>query len=308
MSRFWELKKVLDGSALAYVEGLPVMHEKSYEEALKILDRLYSEKRCVLKSLVQNLVRGEPCSGSINDRQKLHSALVTYYQGVEAVGATAEQARLAIELTLIEAKLDDSWKREWFKFVSRKKDNSPLGADISAKDLVQLLHQSLVQQLHMLQSKEGNKRSESKKASNNATVQKVEQPAAANATVAGKVNKGNKKGNGKKAADGGTKKESGPCPFCLKNGKPQFDHMYPLGCPLVNRRSRNPNKLTPENIRKVVTEKQLCRNCFDRHQTRNCDAPDYVKCKECEKRHHVAFHPKDTAAAAAQAAQPQTQE
>ena len=299
-NRFWELKKVLTGSALAYVQALPIALDNSYDEALTILDKLYSEKKNVLRTLVKNLIASPVCSGSIAERQKFHANIVAYYQGVKAVQASDQQTRLAIELSLIEARLDDNWRREWFKFCSRRKDNSPLGANVTPDDLLMVLYESLAQQITLQQARElGPRQKKEEKKANAAGATKVK--ASANATVAGKFNK-----NQKDSTQG-----KGDCPFCTSNGKQKFKHKFPLGCPLVNPKSKEKNKMPLEEIKKVIKEKGLCKNCFNKHLAKNCDAPDSIKCQTCGKKHSTILHqdrPTAAAAAAAAAAPPQDEE
>ena len=309
--RLWELRKVLDGPALAYVQGLPSHLDRSYEEAMQILDKLYAEKKNTLRGLIRNLLISPQSSGSVSDRQKFHAGIVAYYQGINAVNASDRDSRFAIELSLIEAKMDEGWRREWFKFCSRKKDMSPLGAAVTENDLIRVLYESLVQQINMLQSREIRGKKDGTRQSAAPAI-----AATANATVAGKFNQksggggggGGKGGGGKKAnsdgggaAAGGADQKKEPCPFCSRGGYNEYKHTFPMKCPLVHPKSTE-KKLSRDELFKIVKKRDLCRNCFGPHKAANCDAPEYCKCKECGKRHHTLLHPPAATSASATSA------
>ena len=284
-ARFWELKKVLSGPAAVYVQGLPPGNDNSYEAALENLSMLYSEQKNTLQTLVRSLMAMPVCNGSFKDRQKLHSNIVAYKQGVAALGATSDEVLLAIELCIIEGRLDDAWKKDWFRYCARNKDlESPLGMTVTFKDLITKLHQSMIEQLRIKSASDlapGSSKEKSSKEKSGATY----------AAVAGKKapppkQKGPKKQQEKEKA------KSISCKLCLEDGKNKFKHDFPLGCPLVKAKSEN--RLSDEQIKEKVNSLKLCRNCFgEGHSSFKCTAPENIHCRvsKCGKRHHVAFHP-----------------
>ena len=50
--------------------------------------------------------------------------------------------------------------------------------------------------------------------------------------------------------------------------------------------------LADHEIRKIITDKRACFNCFNNHDRRSCDAPAFISCRvpNCSQRHHRAFH------------------
>lgn len=282
-ARFWELKKVLSGPAAVYVQGLPPGNDNSYEAALENLSMLYSEQKNTLQTLVRSLIAMPICNGSFKDRQKLHSNIVAYKQGVAALGATSDEVLLAIELCIIEGRLDDAWKKDWFRYCARNKDlESPLGMNVTFKDLITKLHQSMIEQLRIKSASD---------LAPNSSKDKKEKSGATYAAVAGKKAPSPKQKGPKKQQD---KEKAKPvsCKLCLEDGKNKFKHDFPLGCPLVKAKSEN--RLSDEQIKDKVNSLKLCRNCFgEGHSSFKCTAPENIHCRvsKCGKRHHVAFHP-----------------
>ena len=299
-AKFWELKKVVTGAALAYLQGLPPNEDTSYQIALTTLKDLYSQNQSKLKNLVRTLMALPVGTSSFADRQKLHSTIVAYKQAVVASGADPAQALLAIEFTIIEARLDDQWKKDWFRFCAKRRDPaSPLGFDVKFIDLVQVLHRSMIEQQRMRNAAEfapakarrgGGSQSEHKQANE-------AQPVLA--AVAGSHKRTDKeKARGvpfikAKRPERERKRSDKPveivvkCPFCKNDKGQEFTHAYPLTCPKLRR-----SLIEPDKIREIASKQQLCQNCFAPHKTSACDAPTFVYCRvdSCGKRHSKFFH------------------
>lgn len=147
LQKFWELKKVLQGPALEYVQGLPINEFSSYEIALKTMRMLYTAAQPRLKVYCQQLMKIEPAHANFKERQKLHSALTQYYNSTAALGVDPEIRLFALEMCIIEEKFDDVMKREWMKYLTRHHDpEHPLGADVDANHLMGKLHQLMIEQ------------------------------------------------------------------------------------------------------------------------------------------------------------------
>ena len=295
-AKFWELKKVVQGPALTYLHSLPPAAESSYAEALKILMMLYKGRKSSIKDLVKGLISLPNSKGSYKDRLKFHSAIVSYKQAIRSIGGTAEDVLLAVELCLIEAKMDESWKKEWFKFCAKRQNfNAPLGYDVTFQDLVQLLHESMIQQINMATPAptnfpqityedvhnfdKGEKKDKKPKA----------KPKQKQKALTAKVDDDKSSYEEKTfLSQGGDVKVN--CKICEVNGKQKYTHPFPLNCPLILKNS--PNKLSDDEIKSQVSKKNLCRNCFQEHHSRDCNAPAFIKCKVkgCKGRHHVTFH------------------
>ena len=290
-SRFWELKKVLTGPALAYVQGLPPAADGSYKTALDLLATLYIDEKSSLRTLVRNLLSLPVCGGSFKERQKLHSSIIAYKQGVEALEAKPEETLLAIELSIIEARLDEQWKKDWFRFCGRRKDPAnPLGHNVTFDDLQNRLHESMIEQLKVRSAADL-----APPAAKEKKEQKAEK-AVVYAAVAGK--KTGKQGRADSKQQKGETKNSPRCKLCLSGDYNEFKHTFPLNCPLVQAKSSA--KLEDSKIRDLVADLKLCRNCMaEGHTAQKCDAPKQIHCrvKGCEKRHHSVFHPQQQPAA-----------
>jgi len=314
VNRLAEPRKVLTGTALEYIAHLPVSQDKSYIQALRILTAIYKDQKSALMTCVRKALKVPSCSGSVADRQKFHAALIGYKQGTEALGATPQEVLLAFELAVFEAKLDEAWRKDWLKFTSKRKDTSvPLGIRVDFATFVSKLHLSLIEQMKI------------KAATDTALNRRPNQNAkgAANAAVAGRGKQGNKsqqkggpqqkqqgfptakggagRGGFKPTQGQGQGRNQGPqrradnsapakkCPFCVQPDKSnKFPHRFPMQCPLVT----GENKMSDEQIRRIIKGARACENCFDSHNTANCDAPRNIHCRKdgCKDRHHSAFH------------------
>ena len=284
-SRFWELKKVLAGPALSYVQGLPPAADGSYKAALDLLASLYMDERSSLRMLVKNLLSLPVCGGSFKERQKLHSSIIAYKQGVEALEATPKETLLAIELSLIEARLDEQWKKDWFRFCGRRKDpDNPLGYNVTFDDLTDKLHESMIEQQKVRSAADLAPPAVKEKK------EKVDR-AEVFAAVAGKKTQKQTRQNNDRSGQG-SEKQMQKCKLCLSGNYNEFKHTFPLNCPLVQAKSAV--RLDDAKIRELVAKLKLCRNCMtDGHTAAKCDAPKQIHCrvKGCDKRHHSIFHP-----------------
>ena len=301
-AKFWELLKVTTGPARTYIQSLPPSSERSYGEALKTLVMLYKEQKNTLKTLVRGLLTMPSSKGSFSDRQKLHGQIVNYKQAVRALGGTDSDVLLAIELCIIESKLDEHWKRDWFKYCSKKQDFSlPLGINVSFQTFVQQLHFSMIQQQQLATSTNEKFITNLTPFLDKKKVDKSPKKKESDRTFFGSNNKtrsgtGFKNVKNKKvtqrvnfASSNNTKVK---CKICENNGKNRFNHTFPSNCPLVLR--NHANRLSDDEIRSRVRKLNLCRNCFQEHHTTKCDAPLWIKCKEkgCKEKHHSVFHDK----------------
>jgi len=322
-ARFWELKKVVSGAAQAYLQGLPPNEDTSYFIAKSTLRDLYSQNQSKLKNLVRTLMALPVGTASFSDRQKLHSTIVSYKQAVVASGATPAMALLAIEFSIIEARLDEAWKKDWFRFCARRRNaNSPLGFDITFQDMVEVLHRSMIEQQRMKQAADlaparpqRRERGAKEGGADNAKDGKALEAQPSYAAVAGSQKKGDKgkPQTGAGADTNGGKKSSPPktaeivvkCPFCKGNkGQQEYTHAYPLSCPKIKKQ-----QIASDKIREIVNRLKLCQNCFAPHRTSACNAPEYMYCRvdNCGKRHSRHFHDKDKGRADKAAAESKTQ-
>lgn len=311
-SRFWELKKVVEGEALQYIKMLPEGDNQSYEKAMGILIEMYADYENPIRNLSKMLLNLKPSDGSQKDRVDIHSKMISYREGLVGQRCSAEDALLSLELAIIETKLDIFWKKDYLKLCERKKDpNAPLGMHISYFEVQQKLHQSMVQAAKMKGTpgapekpdKAESKGNKSKRGGSDKPQQFLSYPAQmqlerepmlsqqqafANATVAGAPKRQNR---GAEPRPARASTVIIPCPFCIgKNGKQEYLHAYPTKCPLFQKGS--PKMLTVAEMRKRLDRQRACFNCFGQHQTAKCDAPPAFYCREegCGKRHHTIFH------------------
>ena len=310
VSRFTELKKVLTGSALAYILHLPLNRDDSYDLALRTLSTLYRDQKSALMAAVQKVLQSPVSNGSIADRQKFHANLISYKQTTVSLGASSAECLLAWELSTFESRLDDQWRKDWIKFCAKHKNiRVPLGMDMDLEKFATRLHLSLIEQMKVKAAQEAAPPRRSK-----------EIRGTANAVAAGRPknfkqsgwslkplqtkNKGkpqqqksqsNKDAKSSRRSSGSGKENVKPppkavkCPFCVQSDRTnKFPHIWPLQCPLV----KGDNKLSDAEIKRKVKEGASCENCFGPHGTQNCDAPRFVKCRVqgCSQRHHSIFH------------------
>lgn len=309
--RFWELQKALKGTPLGYIKNLPPGEDSSYDRALEILTGLYRETKSLLRDLTRNLQLLPQSDQTLQSRTKLHSAIVIYRQGMQALGITPAEALLAFELNIIESKLDPAWKTEWLKFaVKYRSSQNNLGTTVTLNDLLTKLHESLLQMMQANESKrlaerqqqQGNKRPEQRpgskdkkgatghafQAHNTATTlatsnQNQRKPSAV-------VPPNLKRSPQKQGNSGGNSAIREPCPFCAQQGRGQrYEHAFPRTCPLI-KGTDGARVMTSDELREQCRKKSLCKNCFLNHRTENCDSPACCKCAECGKRHHTLLH------------------
>ena len=91
-------------------------------------------------------------------------------------------------------------------------------------------------------------------------------------------------------ARGGDRRSGPPCNFCARPGTASgqaYAHRWPRGCPNIRL-----EQMPKEEIKRIVAQKRLCRNCFMNHPTNQCDAPPNIFCGQgsCELRHHKIYH------------------
>ena len=319
-ARFWELKKVLKGLALNYVDWLPPSQDSSYEKALETLVMIYRQEKSALRTMVNEFNLTLPKSnGTPASRMQLHCSIVSYKRACMATGASESDQLLAYELSAIERRLDDKWREDWNNWLSKKEDpTAPLGFRVTYEEVIRELHRMMIKQNR---NYENTKR---KAAANSATTpaaKKPATPAPKSAAASGAAKPQQPQSGGKSAAStpaaaakrdstqqvqaqvnaipaGNKKKQqnqqraSAKCTLC-KNGKggQKFDHTFPANCPLVKYESEN--RLTDAQIREKVTNDNLCKNCFRAgHKADNCDSPSFIHCRieGCKERHHAVFH------------------
>ena len=312
VNRLAELRKVLTGTALEYIAHLPVSKDESYVQALRILTAIYKDQKSALMVCVRKALKVPSCSGTVADRQKFHAALIGYKQGTEALGATPQEVLLAFELAVFEAKLDEAWRKDWLKFTSKRKNTAvPLGMDVDFATFINKLHLLLIEQMKIKAASDTapNRRptKDAKGAAHAAVAgrgkpgkkpqqqkgrpqQKPGFPAAKSGTGSGGFR--NPQGQGRNQGQQRRADNSAPakkCPFCVQPDKTnKFQHRFPMQCPLVT----GDNRMSDEDIRRIIKAARACENCFDSHNTANCDAPRVIHCRKdgCRDRHHSAFH------------------
>jgi hypothetical protein len=317
-ARLWELKKVLKGSALNYVQALPPEEDSSYQLALQTLKMIFGTNQFRLRTIVKGLLTlPVMSSGSFHERQKFHSKILAYKQGVASLGLSAADTLFAFELIIIESRLDEDWKKQWIRFCNTKKDTKkPLGVDVSYSDLLNRLLRSMTEQQQMTQSGDmithAKKQTQGNKFHSTAPKSFAAAPTVrkfptkplfrAKSKVAGSSQfgrsapkRGGFTGSGPPSRFGppgkfgaSTAQKPAACPFCKNGSEQKFKHNFPLSCPLL----RGPRKMRSDDVVKIVKQKRLCFNCFAPHATDKCDAPASIKCPvtACQKRHSVHFH------------------
>ena len=297
-AKFWELKKVLKGDALNYVKGLPTGENASYANALNVLHTLYGESQSALRRLVKDLMNIKASGGSLEDRRRVHAQIVQHRNAVNSLGVNSAEVQLAMELAVIEGKLDPAWRKEWVKYCSKKKEkNHPLGANVTYTDLVVKLHES-IKEMEKLQPAGGEKKKEEKKTAAAAVAGKPAKQKFGPQKSGQQAQKqpANKQTAAKTGAAGAKPKDYGEiqdeCRLCLQDGKQKYVHSYPLTCPKI--KSKRPEVvLTKEQLVALVKKDNLCRNCFStKHQAAKCSAPEFVFCRQdgCTERHHKFLH------------------
>lgn len=315
--RFWELKKVLAGSALQYVKALPPGEDESYTLAISILYEVYDETQSRLRHTIKALISMQIAGPTYNDRQKLHAQLVVYKQSLMALKLSPADTLLAIEIALIESKLDSEWKKGWVRFAEKRRDNTtPLGYNLSFWDMLGFLHKNMKEQNRIKNIIEmpGLKRTEHvKKGHANVALQgegeeeEEEQEELEGDTYAipagvppkrpfrkpSSAPKPFKKSSPtfrpqNKSKFGAPKKpqtenrDAGnkqPCPFCKQN-KPS--HSFITSCKAFK-------AMKADEVKSTCAQKRLCYICFTDHRTADCTAPKRIRCK-CGQPHNFKLH------------------
>lgn len=293
-ARYWELKKCLSGAALAYVSSLPPAEDASYDMAWKVLCDMFKEQRTTLKHITRNLLQMPVCGSSYKERQKMHAQIVAYHHAVLATGASVQDVLLAFELCIIESRLDNELRKDWFRFCAKKKDHTvPLGIRVTFQDLIEQLRQFITQQLRFQNSQEIST-APAAGANQNGGANKKGKAMAIPAGTPRATSQSDQQSR-KRDSSSSNKKEREkrqatievPCPFCKDTSKQGQKHVhgFPMNCPVFK-------EWDPTKARKEVNERNLCHNCLGNHKVANCDAPSFIRCRTagCNKRHHRVFH------------------
>jgi hypothetical protein len=320
-AKFWELKKCVSKSALDYINGLPADIDASYEYAWRTFNTLYNTDHNLLKNLVRQIILLPLSNGTHLSRQKVHSSIISYKQGCNSIGASDSDVLMAIEMVLIEGKLDEQWKKDWFRYCATKKNaQNTLGYDVNFNDLATRLHNTMVEQMRLIASGESKHADRSSRPRKEAAL--AAQPAQHSLAIPAGTRSAPK---ARQPGGGGAKpKSSQPpprkqpvvskarrpepvqraksarpassdpvikCPLCTVGGKQKHKHAYPRTCPFLTGDNAVPRK-TEAEIKKIVNSAAACINCFGPHKTANCDSPAGIVCKidGCGKRHHRFWH------------------
>lgn len=293
--RFREMKKVVKGHAFPYINKLPVTDDSSLDEAWENLHREFGGSIVRCRDSASALLSLKECSGSHEDRQRFHGQLSEYKNSKKSLGVSAEQQLFALELTIIESKLDKGVKERWVKYQVANADfENPLGSDIDWATFLKQLRIAMEEQrrLDQIMSLSQGGKPQTRKPKGGGQ----QKPPHATAQSF-PVSTGPQPSQTPSQPDTTTNASSNPvagkvkipCPLCknspnVKGG----DHAFPLSC----QKLKGDNKMTYEQLVKIIDKKKLCENCLDaRHTAADCTAPQ-IKCrvKGCNERHCVAIH------------------
>ena len=311
-AKLLELRKVLSSSAYDYIENIPITETNCFDTAFQILKMCFIANQSRLTTLVKKLLTLDMTNGSFHSRQHLHSTVVGYLQGTRAIGASPRQILTAIEISLVESRLDKKLRDDWYRLCSNRRDVSHvMGYDLDMNDMLNRLHETMLQQQRQEASLDLWEDTRPK----HKNPPKRSCPAFAIAAGTPKNRALAKpKGGPKQNPSGGNQQSWKPpqrpqnkqgnshsgnshsgsgsiivkCPFCKVGSSQSYTHKYPLTCRLI--RSR---QLSNDDILKKVKQLNLCINCFSEfHTARNCDSPSYLICRKpnCNQRHNWRLH------------------
>ena len=303
-AQFLEMKKTLKSVALAYIDHLPIQDE-SFNVAYDILRNLFSANQSRLTHLVKKLLSLEVCNPSFQSRQTLHSTVVGYLQGIRSLGVAPIDVLEALHISIIESRLDDQLKKEFFKFCAQRRDPSkPLGFNMNLNDVLNKVHEAMISQQRLKASLDLYQD----------TRPKFKRPPVQGATFAvvagtpkrpqnpkygnrpGQPSQGQKpQGNQGQQRLGQQSKIIQKCVLCKSQNEPngqRFIHGYTLQCPLLKR-----GTLTNDDLIKIFKQQQfMCAKCLGPHSVRNCSGPSYLICskdiggKKCGGQHNWRLH------------------
>lgn len=286
--RYIELLKVLSGRAKQMCEGMPPSTE-AYETAWKHLSTYFGETDTPLVAGINELLLkyGKKPKNAA-ERENIFAHILKYFHRVESLEATEGQKRWALEQAILSTMLDEPWVRAWHKLTRLMKDRThPLGHGANASDMMECLRKVNIE----ISKVDQYKHSLGSHVVGGAHVTQPENSfAAAGAPRKKPFSQGPRRPRAEEGQQDASQQEiMEKCIFCKKDRGQEFKHKFPSGCPYV--RLSSDRKKSDEWIRKIVLEKNACRNCFSsKHRARDCDAPDRIRCMECKERHHLVFH------------------
>ena len=145
-AKFLEMLTCLSGNAKEYVVNLSPCNDMSYFMAVKTIWAVYSQERLSLKHLIEKFMAVQRCSDTTESRMRIHSSIVGYKMAVNSLNPKSDDVTLAWELTNIFSKLDDQWKRQFVKFLEKRRDpEAPLGVLVTFDDVVAELHREILE-------------------------------------------------------------------------------------------------------------------------------------------------------------------
>lgn len=145
-AKFLEMLSCLSGNAKEYVVNLSPCNDMSYFMAVKTIWAVYNQERPDLRDLVEKFMSVQCSSATSESRMRIHSSIVGYKMAINSLNGKNDETLLAWELTNIFSKLDDQWKRQFTKYLEKRRDpESPLGFIVTFDDIVAELHREILE-------------------------------------------------------------------------------------------------------------------------------------------------------------------
>ena len=315
-AKLLELRKIVSGPALDYIQNIPITEQNCFDTAFQLLRKCFYANQSQLTTLVKKLLKLDVTNGSFQSRQHLHSSVVSYVQGTRAIGASPQQILNAIEICLVESRLDKKMKDDWYRLCAAKRDvNHVLGFDVDMNDMLNRIHQTMLQQqrqessLDIWDETKPRFRTQNRKpfhafAVAAGTPKKIQVRPKFGSAPAGKPNQGGSQqswsNHQRPQINQGTNHNNSAsiivkCPFCKtdtsttfgKEHTQKFIHRFPLSCKRIRDK-----EISNEDILKIVKKYSCCINCFSPfHSSRFCDQT-YLTCGKdsCGKKHNYRLH------------------
>jgi len=134
--KYLELKKCVKAEPLRLIGNLPNL-DSSYQAALDLLERFYSDPQLSLKKITDQIAKLPKMTYTFESLKAFYLELLNIVHGLSSLGLTEDDLGRGLFLSQIIPKLSPSCAREYFKLSFRKNDPlNPVGHTSNIQDVL----------------------------------------------------------------------------------------------------------------------------------------------------------------------------